>query len=201
MDDRPSESKVPIFPLNTVLFPDGLLPLRVFEARYMDMTRNALKTSSPFGVCLIREGQEVGRPAQPATIGTLAQIIECDMQQLGVLLLKTRGTERFRIAAHQANPQGLLLAEIERLPEEEDAAVPEELAACTRLLRVVVADQKQPIFHAPLRFDSARWVGYRLAEILPLPLAVKQKLLELDDCVIRLDILFQFLKKRGLIIK
>jgi Lon protease-like protein len=201
MADPSSDSDVPIFPLNTVLFPDGLLPLRVFEARYMDMVRNALKQGSPFGVCLIREGSEAGAPAVPETIGTLARITECDMQQLGVLLLKVRGAERFSITAHHAGAQGLILADIERLVHERDAPVPPELAPCERLLRAIVQDNAEPIFYTPFQFESASWVGYRLAEILPLPLPMKQKLLELDDGLARLEILFQFLKQRGLILK
>ena len=85
----------PIFPLGTVLCPDGFLPLRIFETRYIDMTRRALKTREPFGVCLISEGREVGAGAIPRSIGTLAHINDCDMQQLGVLQVKARGGTRF----------------------------------------------------------------------------------------------------------
>jgi len=191
---------VPIFPLNTVLFPDGRLPLRVFEARYMDMAREALKSGAPFGVCLIREGREVGQPAVPAEVGTLAQILECDMQQMGVLLLSTRGTERFRILESRVNPQGLILARIERLAELADTPLPERFAPCERLLRAVAANQPAPIFLEPVRFESARWVGNRLAEILPLPLPVKQSLLEVDDSLVRLNVLLNFLQQRGLIV-
>ena len=100
--------RVPIFPLNTVLFPGGLLPLRVFEARYMDMTRECLKRNEPFGVCLIRQGSEVGAPAVPEGVGCLAKIQECDMQQQGILNLKTRGSQRFRILERQTSTQGLI---------------------------------------------------------------------------------------------
>jgi Lon protease-like protein len=186
--------------LNTVLFPEGLLPLRVFEVRYMDMAREALKSGTPFGVCLIREGQEVGAPAVPATVGTVARILECDMQQAGVLLLKTLGRERFRITSSRVNPQGLILAEIELLREVEDVPLPERFGPCERLLRAVIADQAQPIFHEPLRFGSSRWVSHRLAEILPLPPQIKQSLLEVDDSIVRLSALFNFLKRRGLIL-
>jgi len=190
--------RVPIFPLNTVLFPGGLLPLRVFEARYMDMTRECLKRDKPFGVCLIREGSEVGAPAVPEPVGCLAEILEWDMQQLGVLNLKTRGGQRFRILTREAGAQGLITAEIETIPPEEKRAVPKEFAACARLLQMVVEDQGKSIFAEPHAFDDATWVGYRLTEILPVPLPAKQKLLELTDSLSRLSILQRFLESRGL---
>ena len=193
--------QVPIFPLNAVLFPGGLLPLRVFEARYMDMTRDCMKRDAPFGVCLIREGSEVGSPAVPEGIGCLAKILEWDMQQQGILNIKTRGGQRFRILESRAGPQGLISADVELIPPEAKAAVPEEFAPCARLLEMVVADQGKPIFAEPHTFDDASWVGYRLAEILPVPLVAKQKLLELSDSLGRLSILQRFLESRGLAAK
>ena len=190
--------RVPIFPLNAVLFPGGLLPLRVFEARYMDMTRDCLKRDAPFGVCLIHEGAEVGAPAVPEGIGCLAKILECDMQQLGVLNLKTRGSQRFRILEREASTQGLISADVELIPADASVAVPEKFASCARLVEMVVADQGKLIFAEPYAFDDAAWVGYRLTEILPVPLVAKQKLLELTDSLARLSILQRFLESRGL---
>ncbi|HEX9571366.1 MAG TPA: LON peptidase substrate-binding domain-containing protein [Burkholderiales bacterium] len=190
--------RVPIFPLNTVLFPGGLLPLRVFEARYMDMTRDCLKRDQPFGVCLIHEGSEVGAPAVPQGIGCLAKILEWDMQQQGILNLKTRGSQRFRILERETSTQGLISADVELIPPEASVAVPEKFAPCARLLEIVVADQGKPVFAEPHAFDDAAWVGYRLTEILPVPLLAKQKLLELTDSLARLSILQRFLESRGL---
>lgn len=192
---------VPIFPLNAVLFPGGLLPLRVFEARYMDMTRDCLKRDAPFGVCLIREGTEVGAPAVPEGIGCLATILEWDMQQQGILNIKTRGGQRFRILERRTGAQGLTSADIELIPPETSAPVPEAFSSCTRLLEMVVVDQGKPIFAEPHAFDDASWVGYRLAEILPVPLVAKQKLLELNDSLGRLSILQRFLEGQGLAAK
>src|SRR6185503_19392245 len=104
---------IPLFPLNTVLFPGGVLPLRVFEARYLDMTRDCMKSGTPFGVCLIHEGSEVGAPAVPRSVGCTATITDWDMQQLGVLNLRTRGERRFRILSSGANKQGLISAEVQ----------------------------------------------------------------------------------------
>ena len=193
-----SRLNVPIFPLNTVLFPGGLLPLRVFEARYMDMTRDCLKRDAPFGVCLIREGTEVGVPADPEKIGSLAEIFEWDMQQQGILNLKTRGGQRFRILEQRAGAQGLISADVELIPPEASVEIPAEFASCARLLEMVVLDQGKAIFAEPHAFNDASWVGYRLAEILPVPLIAKQKLLELTDSLARLSILQRFLESRGL---
>lgn len=187
-----------LFPLNTVLFPGGQLPLRIFEARYMDMARDCLKRQRPFGVCLIRDGREVGTKATPEAIGCLARIIDCDMQQLGVLNVMTRGGQRFRILDSEVNAQGLISADIEMLPEEAPIALPEEFTACRRLLEMVVKDQGEGVFATPHRFDDAAWVGYRLSEILPAPPAAKQKLLELEDSLSRLNILQRFLQQHGI---
>jgi Lon protease-like protein len=189
---------LPIFPLNAVLFPGGLLPLRIFEARYMDMTRDCLKRDEPFGVCLIREGSEVGAPAVPEGIGCLAKILEWDMREQGILNLKTRGGQRFRIVERRTGAQGLTSADVELIPPEVTAEIPAEFASCARLLEMVVADKGKLIFAEPHAFNDASWVGYRLAEILPVPLIAKQKLLELTDSLGRLSILQRFLESRGL---
>jgi Lon protease-like protein len=191
--------RVPIFPLNAVLFPGGLLPLRVFEARYMDMTRDCLKREEPFGVCLIHEGAEVGTPAVPEGVGCLAKILDWDMQQQGILNLRTHGSQRFRILARETSPQGLISADVELIPPDARIAMPEKFASCARLLEMVVLDQGKPVFAEPHAFDDAAWVSYRLTEILPVPLVAKQKLLELSDSVARLSILQRFLESRGLV--
>src|SRR5215475_172726 len=162
---QPDLQDLPIFPLNTVLFPGGLLPLRVFETRYIDMTRECLKLDRPFGVCLIREGKEVGKPAVPEPVGSLASIMSWDMQQLGLLQLRTQGGQRFRIAESHAGAHGLLRARVELLPDEEDAEVPRQFGALPDLLRLVVADKSKAVFVEPHAFESASWVGYRLSEI------------------------------------
>jgi Lon protease-like protein len=191
-------SDLPIFPLNTVLFPDGLLPLRVFETRYMDMTGDCMKRGKPFGICLIREGREVGTPALPEDVGCLAHIVDWDMQELGVLQIATRGGQRIRLLERRVAPDGLTRASAELIAPEPDVALPEEFEACAALLRMVVADRSEAVFAEPHRFDDSAWVGYRLSEILPVPLAAKQKLLELDDSRSRLEVLLRYLEQRGL---
>jgi len=179
-------SELPLFPLNTVFFPGGRLPLRIFENRYMDMAKRCMKEGTPFGVCLIVQGKEVGEPAIPAPVGTLARIGEWDMPQLGVLQIVARGERRFRILERRVQPDGLAVASIETLPEDTDAAVPESCQTCVRLLERVIA-QHASLFEPPHRLDSASWVGSRLAEVLPLPLPAKQALLELTDARARLE--------------
>ena len=177
---------LPLFPLNTVLFPGGRLPLRIFEQRYMEMAKACLKDGSPFGVCLIREGSEVGEPAVPAQVGTLARITNWDMPQLGVLHIVAVGGERFRITDRHVQPDGLGRAKVEALPDDADSAIPDDCSACVTLLERVI-EQQSSLFEPPLRKDSSSWVSSRLAELLPLPLSAKQELLELTDARVRLE--------------
>jgi Lon protease-like protein len=187
---------LPLFPLGTVLFPEGLLPLRLFEQRYLEMAKACLRDASPFGVCRIREGAEVGTPATPETIGCLAHIVQWDMQQLGVLQVVAQGTQRFRIVERCLQADGLARASIELLPEEADAPVPERLAVCRQLLERLVAQHGEHIFAKPFRLESSAWVGARLAEILPLPGPEKQRLLELDGLP-RLEALERLIARQG----
>ena len=169
-----------------MLFPGGRLPLRVFEQRYMEMAKGCLRDGSPFGVCSIREGQEVGAPATPSEVGTLARIAAWDMPQLGLLHLTARGERRFRILERRVQRDGLARASVELLGDEVDAAIPQSLSRCVRLLERVI-EQHPELLERPHRLDSCSWVSSRLAELLPLPLDAKQALLELDDARARLE--------------
>lgn len=190
---------IPIFPLNAVLFPGGLLPLRIFEQRYMEMTKDCLRDDEPFGICLIRSGREVGEPAVPEDIGCLARVVHWEMQQLGVLQVRVRGEQRFRILERRILESGLARARVDVLPPEKDGMVPEEFAACSTLLQLVIQKHGERLIEAPHRFESASWVGARLTEILPVPLIAKQKLMELDDSLQRLEILHKFLVQHELV--
>ena len=188
-----SRRDVPLFPLNTVLFPGGLLPLRIFEQRYLEMAKGCLRDGTPFGVCLIREGAEVGTPATHEDVGCLARIVQWDMQQLGLLQLVAQGAERFRVLARRVRADGLILADIELLAEPADMPLPEKFRACRQLLERIAAEHGERLFAQPFLLDSSAWVGARLAEVLPLPAATKQQLLELDDSTQRLEILQRLL--------
>jgi Lon protease-like protein len=194
----PPGETVPLFPLGTVLFPGMRLPLKIFEPRYMEMAKACLKHDAAFGVCLIREGTEVGAPAVPEPVGCLAKIREWDMEQLGILKVRAEGLERFRLASTETTPSGLILGRIDRLPADAAAEVP-ELAACAEFVRKVIEAVGSSRFGEPYGYDDASWVGFRLAEILPLRNPVRQKLLELTDAGARLAILHRFLRERRLI--
>ena len=194
-----ARERVPIFPLQTVLYPDALLPLRIFEIRYMDMAKACLKDGSPFGVCLIKEGDEVGAPAVPEAVGCLARIADCDMEELGILKIRAQGGERFRIVASEVNKQGLIVGDIERIEADSGIVDVPNLAACSEFLRKVIEGIGNERFTQPLRFEDASWVSFRLAEILPLRQDVKQKLLELTDATRRLAVLHKFLRQQQLL--
>ena len=190
---------VPIFPLQTVLFPGMLLPLKIFEVRYMDMAKTCLKEDSPFGVCLIREGQEVGTPAVPEAVGCFAKIASCDMEELGILKIVAEGAERFRIVETETTKQGLVVGTVEALAQEKEVEDAPGLPECANFLAKAITGIGVARFAEPLRFEDASWVGFRLAEILPLRSDVKQKLLELTDASMRLAVLHRFLRQQKLI--
>ena len=186
-----------LFPLQTVLFPGGRLPLRIFEQRYLEMAKTCLRDGAPFGVCLIREGREVGEPALPEDIGCTARIVEWDMPQLGLLQVVARGEQRFRIRSRRVQPDGLALAEVEMLAAEGDTPIDAQADLCARVLRRIVEAAPAGLVEAPPRFDSAAWVSARLAELLPLSLASKQRLLEMDEARDRLEVLRRLISSSG----
>ncbi len=192
--------ELPLFPLSTVLFPGGVLPLKIFEQRYMDMTKRCLQDDSLFGVCLIKEGAEVGAAAVPHTIGTLARIGNWDMPQLGVLNVRAIGVQRFQVLDYKAQEDGLLLAQAIKLPIEPATPLPPEHAVCASVLKHIVAHVGEEKFEPPFNFDDGVWVGYRLAEIMPIKATAKQDMLEMNDTLIRLDVLHKFLAQQGLAI-
>ena len=201
---------LPLFPLRTVLFPGGVLPLRVFEARYVDMVRGAMRDGSDFGVVMIKKGQEVAeRQVEVEDIGCRARIDDWSMEQFGVLMIATTGTDRFRILSHEVRPDGLMMAEVAPIEAEPAVAVPVEATACRALLKRIVdrldGTPKQPDdptpspIAKPYLFDDATWIGNRLSEVLPLPLGVKHKLMALTDAPARLSILQQYLTQHGIV--
>ncbi len=194
----PDWSQLPIFPLGTVLFPGGLLPLRVFEARYVDMTRDCMKRGTPFGVCLIKEGVEVGSPAIPHSVGCLAEIRDWDMQQLGVLHIKTVGTRRFRIETMKAKSDGLIQAAARPIDDDARVVVRPEFVACGAILQSILPKLPAGMIAEPYYFSDAGWLSNRLAEVLPIPPVAKQRLMELEDADMRLEIIQRFLEQQGL---
>ncbi|NLF53077.1 MAG: peptidase S16 [Thauera phenolivorans] len=191
-------ARLPLFPLKAVLFPEGLLALRVFEPRYMDMVSRCMREDAGFGVCLIAAGEEVGEAAVPHPLGTEARIAQWDMASAGVLNLVVRGGRRFRIEDHELERDGLLTASVRWLDEPPAQPVPATQARIVALLRSI-ADEIGERMPAPHRFEDAAWVGARYAELLPIPLLARQKLLELDDVLSRLEIIQQYLHQHALL--
>ena len=204
---------LPLFPLKTVLFPGGVLPLRVFETRYVDMVRACMKTDSPFGVVAIRSGAEVGMAAEPYTIGTHAHIVEWDMPELGVLLLQTRGGSRFRILETRLQKNQLLEARTETLHSDETILTEQTdhaLVVCSRVLRVVMDELLERAtaeagnnyvspFPEPHQLDHAGWVANRWCEMLPIDHDEKQSLLEIPDDGERILRVEAYLQQNGVL--
>jgi Lon protease-like protein len=195
---RPKVRELPIFPLASVLFPGGVIPLRIFEPRYMGMAKACLKNDMTFGICLIREGSEVGEPAMPEAVGTTARIQEWDMQQLGILQVRATGEGRFRILERHVTESGLITGQVIPIPEDENTAGT-EFAQCSDFLRKVLARIGNAHFKGEVRFDDPSWVSFRITEILPISQIIKQKMLELTDARMRLEILHRLLQDKQLI--
>lgn len=190
--------EIPLFLLNTVLHSGGRLELRVFETRYMDMVKERLRSAAPFGVCLLERGEELaaaqGETVVPHRVGTLASIADWEMPQFGILNVITHGGARFRIIDHHTMPDGLLRATVETLPDPPVTPIPGDYARLVPMLRALLDALETPP-PLPHRFFDAAWVADRWAEILPLPLDLRQRVLEMDNGVARLDAIYRFLEQ------
>lgn len=188
--------ELPLFPLNAVLFPGGRLRLKVFEARYLDMAATCLRQGSPFGVCLIKQGEEVGPAAIPEAVGSRARIVSADMETPGVMLIEAHGEGRFVLESTRLEANQLLVGQIRDKDDEASAPVPAHCRAALTLLGAVAA--RQPDANLGEMRDDATWVGFRLAEVLPLKASARQAMLEMNDGVKRLEILLEFMRRNGL---
>jgi len=182
--DEPVE--IPLFPLGTLIFPGGPLPLRIFETRYIDLVRRCMREDSGFGVVMIREGAEAGGPAETFDVGTYARIVDFSQQPDGLLGIQAQGERRFRILERRQARDGLNLASVEWLPPEAIVPLPAEFAELGPAVEGALTQLGEPYASLERRLDDAAWVSGRLAEILPLPAGHKQHVLELDDPVERL---------------
>ncbi len=186
--------QIPLFPLNTALFPGGPLPLRVFEPRYLDMVSRCLKNNTGFGVVLLKSGGEVG-PAEWHGIGTLATIVDWDQLDDGTLGITALGSARFRIIRQQRQPDSLNVAEVEYLPVDVRQSIPDRYQHLARLVEGVLGELGPQYQFVEPDFEDAGWVGYRLAEILPIGGEQRQLLLEFSDPLDRLSVLDAVLQK------
>jgi Lon protease-like protein len=188
-------AEIPLFPLNTVLFPGGPLPLRIFEPRYIDMVRYCMRERVPFGVVLIRAGAEAGAVSSAAEVGTSARIVDFSQMPDGLLGISCLGERRFRVLSRRVQSDGLNMGTVEWAPPEPAAELPGEFSHLAQILRKVLPELGDMYQGVPKHFDDAGWVGARLAEILPIDLADKQLCLEMDDPVDRLARLSPFIRR------
>ncbi|HEC18760.1 MAG TPA: peptidase S16 [Gammaproteobacteria bacterium] len=184
---------IPLFPLHAVLFPGGTLPLRIFEPRYLDMISDCMKQDRGFGVCLIREGSEVGKAADTYEIGTLSNICYFNQQADGLLGITAHGQQRFRILSQEIQANQLTLAEVSLLDNEPACPLPKQFTTAADTLRAQLEQLGYPFIKMEKHYDDASWVSSRLAELLPIRLEQKQYFLQLDDPLQRLERLMALL--------
>jgi hypothetical protein len=197
--------ELPLFPLQAVLFPDGLLNLKVFEARYLDLIGSCMRDGTPFGVVALKLGAEVRKAHDNVAfepIGTMAELIDADSTQAGILQVRCRGLRRFEVKSSQQQPDGLWIAQVASLPDDEPSAPAETMLETVKGLANAIGTLKAQgsvPFLQPYRFDQAGWVANRWCEILPISLAAKQKLMELPDAMVRLQLVDEFLRSKGVV--
>lgn len=200
--------ELPLFPLDTVLFPQGLLPLRIFEVRYLDMIKRCHQSSTPFGVVSLTEGSQVQQPGGSGErfnrVGTLARIIELSSPQAGLLLIRCQGEQRFSVQRSEKLRHGLWVADAELLPADAPVTVPPDLQSSVQMLRRLLQqlqDKQVPAEQMPLlppyQLEDCGWVANRWCELLPLPVEVKQQLMTLDNPLVRLELVGDLLERSG----
>ena len=203
---EPVSGELPLFPLQAVLFPGGLLGLTVFEARYLDLITACLRNRTGFGVVASQGVSDVKRSVETVSfepVGTQAELIGADSERPGILLVRCRGTTRFRVDSSRQQADGLWLARTSPIDDDAVLAPDESLLATVRALAATIPTLKNSKnaspFLQPYRFDDAGWVANRWCEILPISQAAKQKLMELRDPMVRLELVDDFLRSKGVI--
>jgi Lon protease-like protein len=199
---------LPLFPLSTVLFPDGVLPLQIFEVRYLDMISRCLTEDMPFGVVLLTHGHEVRAPHDTeerfVASGTLATVQDTTASTPGLLQVVCRGGARFEVVSAERRLNGLWMADAQLVEDDHEVRIPSELQGASDALDRVLASlhdvpqQRWPV-QPPFRLDDCGWVANRWCELLPLPNQQKHNMLMLDNPLIRLELLHDVLDEHGLI--
>ncbi|MES2281384.1 MAG: LON peptidase substrate-binding domain-containing protein [Pseudomonadota bacterium] len=207
---------LPLFPLGTVLYPGGLLPLRIFEVRYLDMIGKCHKIGAPFGVVSLIQGSEVRKvddkqsgggfaPEEFNAVGTLATITEFSVPQPGLMMIRCEGAQRFEISNRERLKHGLWIADVTRLDDDQAVKIPEDLQGTANALGKVIkslqdrgAPNDQMPLVAPYRLDDCGWVANRWCELLPIPVELKQRLMELDNPLVRLELVSDILERTGI---
>jgi len=199
---------LPLFPLGAVLFPGGVLPLRIFEVRYLDMIGRCHKAGAPFGVVLLTQGHEVRQPGATETfsqVGTLATISDLDNPRPGLMMIRAVGAQRFRITASDQLRHGLWVADVERIPADMAVPIPDDLKVTATALGKLIQSLQQKAgnpdqlpLQGPWRLDDCGWVANRWCELLPLPVQLKQRMMELDNPLVRLELVGDVLARTGI---
>jgi len=205
--------QIPLFPLGTVLFPGGLLPLRIFEVRYLDMIGKCRKADAPFGVVSLTSGSEVrkaGAEAESfAAVGTLAVIREFESPQSGLLQIECVGTQRFRVRRTELQKYGLWVAEVEAVIADTAIEIPDDLQHTATALRRLVdtleerrraqgAEAVRLPIGEPYQFNDCGWVANRWCELVPMQLELRQRLMELESPLMRLELVSDLLARAGI---
>jgi Lon protease-like protein len=201
-------SSLPLFPLGTALFPGGVLPLRIFEVRYLDMIGKCHKAGAPFGVVALTQGSEVRVPGGKeafAAVGTLATIEQLEKPQPGLMVIRAQGGQRFRITSSEQLRHGLWIADVQCLASDIPVPVPEDLRNTAEALGRLIESLQQRSAEAgplpldpPYRLDDCGWVANRWCELLPLPTELKQRLMALENPLVRLELVSDVLARTGI---
>ena len=181
--------EIPLFPLSSIVMPEGLLPLRLFERRYIDMVKNCFRTETGFGVCLIKDGGEADEPSQPYPMGTLVTIVDFDQGSDGLLHIVARGDREFRLLTYTANDAGLLIGEVEFVPDRPAILMQPDFENLSNKLKLILQYVEPSFSYPETRLDDADWVCHRLLELLPLAPEAKFELLQMENNQERLDTL------------
>jgi Lon protease-like protein len=193
--------ELPLFPLQAVLFPDGVLELKIFEARYLDLMSRCMRESAPFGVVCLKGGREVkgAEGVELCAVGTTAELVEVDSASAGILLVRCRGGTRFALGATHQEADGLWIGTVSEIaadpPVAPASAHADIVKSLAEAIAALAAQGARPFFE-PHRLDDAGWVANRWCEILPLPLEAKQRLMTLSDPLARLDVVDSLMRVR-----
>jgi Lon protease-like protein len=194
LNDYMNVKTLPLFPLNIVVFPDGLLPLRIFETRYLDMVKSGYKENTEFGIVAVVEGANFNFPF--CDVGTAVRIVDFDVPEIGLINIRCRAGERFRVQAVSQQEDGLWLGEVETIKNDIAISLPDDLVKTADSLRQLInallkqgfTEDTLPIAR-PYMLDDCAWVANRWIELLNLPLEQKQRFLELDSPLVRLELI------------
>lgn len=205
-DDSLFLRSLPLFPLGTVLFPGGELPLRIFEVRYLDLIDRCYKANAPFGVVNLVQGSEVqvaGAPNEELDrTGTLSHVVKLERAQPGLFLVQCKGSQRFQIDRQERLKHGLWVADVTLLPEDHSVGIPDDLRHISESLARLRASLHERGALGPdddtAKYDDCGWVSNRWLELLPLKNELKQRLMVLDNPLLRLELVSDILSRSGM---